>query len=280
LVADGQTHPLPRGGTDLITPNVNGFKGGRSELTLNVARTVTVQKSLQNQYIQQESRINHGKLLLALCLQLLLSMKHIYTVPAALVAVSVMLCFATLQPSVNAQEKVVKQITAAEEPVVSPADKETIKTFNERVKQYVSLRSSLKAKAPKLSKDSTPEQIQAAETSLTTALRSSRAAAKPGDIFTPDSAQYIRATLKREFKPEDKKQIRKVVLEKESNIPVTLKVNFPYPDPKEFVEMPATLLLKLPPLPKELKYRYVGRNLLLVDTDNNMIVDYMIDALP
>jgi hypothetical protein len=40
------------------------------------------------------------------------------------------------------------------------------------------------------------------------------------------------------------------------------------------------LLLKLPPLPKEVKYRYVGRNLILIDTDNNMIVDYMIDALP
>lgn len=215
-----------------------------------------------------------------MCLQFLLSMKHIYRVPAAFVAVFVMVCFATLPPSMNAQEKVVKQITAAEEPVVSPADKETIKTFNERVKQYVSLRSSLKAKTPKLSKDSTPEQIQAAETSLMAALRTSRAAAKPGDIFTPDSAQYIRTTLKREFKPEDKKEIRKVVLEKETNIPVTVKVNFPYPDPKEFVEMPATLLLKLPPLPKELKYRYVGRKLLLVDTDNNMIVDYMVDALP
>jgi len=187
----------------------------------------------------------------------------------------------TVALSTSAQErKVVKQIAAAEEPVISPADKETIKRFDERVKQYVSLRSSLKAKAPKLSKDSTPEQIQAAETSLAAALRTSRAGAKPGDIFTPDIAQYIRATLKREFKPDEKKQIRKVVLDKETDIPVTLRVNYPYPDPKEFVEMPATLLLKLPQLPKEVKYRYVNRNLILIDTDNNLIVDYMIDALP
>jgi hypothetical protein len=40
------------------------------------------------------------------------------------------------------------------------------------------------------------------------------------------------------------------------------------------------LLLKLPQLPKEVKYRYVNRNLILIDTDNNLIVDYMIDALP
>ena len=209
-------------------------------------------------------------------------MKHTSTLSTALVAVCVVICFVTmLAPGARAQEKVVKQITAAEEPVLSPADKETIKVFNERVKQYVSLRSSLKAKAPKLSKDSTPEQIQAAETALVAALRTSRAGAKPGDILNPDIAQYIRTTLKREFKPAEKKEIRKVVADdKETNIPVTLKVNYPYPDPKEFVEMPATLLLKLPPLPKEVKYRYVGRNLILIDSDNNMIVDYMIDALP
>ncbi len=44
--------------------------------------------------------------------------------------------------------------------------------------------------------------------------------------------------------------------------------------------MPPTLLLKLPQLPKQLNYRYVGRNLMLVDTDNNIIIDYMLDALP
>ena len=209
-------------------------------------------------------------------------MKHLSTLCTAVVGMFVIVFFATtVALSTSAQEKkVVKQIAAAEEPVISPADKETIKGFDERVKQYVSLRSSLKAKAPKLSKDSTPEQIQAAETALASALRTSRAGAKPGDIFTSDIAQYIRTTLKREFKPDEKKEIRKVMLDKETNIPVTLKVNYPYPDPKEFVEMPATLLLKLPQLPKEVKYRYVNRNLILIDTDNNLIVDYMIDALP
>jgi hypothetical protein len=44
--------------------------------------------------------------------------------------------------------------------------------------------------------------------------------------------------------------------------------------------MPAKVLLRLPQLPKEAKYRYVGRNLFLVDTDNNLIIDYMLDALP
>jgi hypothetical protein len=87
------------------------------------------------------------------------------------VALSLIVFFATTVASTTAQEKkVVKQIAAAEEPVISPADKETIKRFDGRVKQYVRLRSSVKAKAPKLSKDSTPEQIQAAESGLRNAL--------------------------------------------------------------------------------------------------------------
>lgn len=182
---------------------------------------------------------------------------------------------------VTAQDKVVDKIAEEAQPALSPAGKKTIKKFEERVKEYVKLRESVKGKLPtKLSKDSTPEQIAAFEKASVEALRAARVGAKPGDLFTPDVAQVIRTTLRSEFKPTEKKEIRKVVLDKETAIPVPLKVNYPYPDPKEFVEMPAKLLLKLPQLPKQVKYRYVGRNLMLVDTDNNLIIDYMLDALP
>ena len=188
--------------------------------------------------------------------------------------------FSGLSITAGAQKKVVDQIAKTEQPSLSAADKEVIRGFDERVKQYLKVRDGVKAKAPKLSKDSTPEEIQAAEKAFNDGLRVARAGARPGDLFTPDVAQYIRMTLKREFTSTEKKEIKEVVLEKETNVPVTLKVNYPYPDPKEFVEMPATLLLKLPQLPKELKYRYVGHTLLLLDTDSSSIVDFMINALP
>ena len=198
-----------------------------------------------------------------------------FAVAATAVAVA---CLITT--SVSGQQKVVDQIARAEQPVVSPADQQTIKRFDQRLKQYVKVRDRVKAKAPKLAKDSTPEQIQAAETAFVSGLRASRAGARPGDLFSSDIAQYIRATLKREFTPTEKKEIKQVILEKETDIAVPLKVNYPYPDPKEFVEMPATLLLKLPPLPKQLKYRYVGHTLMLLDTDSNLIIDYMLNAIP
>lgn len=44
--------------------------------------------------------------------------------------------------------------------------------------------------------------------------------------------------------------------------------------------MPPTLLLNLPQLPKQVRYRFVGRNLLLVGRENGLIVDYLTGALP
>jgi hypothetical protein len=164
-------------------------------------------------------------------------------------------------------------------PAQSTRDKRTIARFEKRVKEYVRLRDQVKQKVPKLSKDSTPEQIHTSEKAFVEALRAARAGAKPGDMFTPEIAEHIRTTLKSEFKPTDRKEIRKIVLATDTK-GVPLRVNYPYPDPKEFSEMPPTLLLKLPVLPKQVKYRYVGHNLMLVDTDNNLIIDYMLDALP
>jgi hypothetical protein len=162
---------------------------------------------------------------------------------------------------------------------ISKSDKQAIALFERRVKDYVKLRNKVRDKLPKLSKDATPEQIQAFKTSFETAMRAARAGAKPGAVFTPQAANYIDRMLQLEFKGKDRLQLREIVFEAET-AGVPLRVNYPYPASVELTEMPPTLLLKLPQLPKEVRYRFVGRNLLLVDRDNNLIIDYMIGALP
>jgi len=171
------------------------------------------------------------------------------------------------------------QNAALAPPVVSPADKTAIQTFEKQVKDYVQLRDRVKANAPKLSKDSTPEQIQAYRTALEQSLRTERAGAKRGDLFRPETADYIRRTLKIEFQGKDRQELRKTIFETELQ-GVVLRVNYPYAQSAEFSEMPATLLAKLPQLSKEVRYRFVGRNMLLVDRESNVIIDYMPDALP
>lgn len=163
--------------------------------------------------------------------------------------------------------------------VVSPADKAAIETFEKQVKAYVDLRNKARENAPKLSKDSTPEQIHAYKTALEQSLRGARTGAKRGEFFRPETANFIRRTLKIEFQGKDRQELREKIFETETQ-GVVLRVNYPYAQNAEFSEMPATLLAKLPQLPKEVRYRFVGRNMLLVDRESNVIIDFMPDALP
>jgi hypothetical protein len=186
---------------------------------------------------------------------------------------------AILLAVVNGNAQTSQNSTLAPPSIVSPTDKSAIAAFERRVKDYIKLRNQLKDKAPKLSKDSTPEQLQSYRTSLEQSLRAARAGAKRGDLFMPELAEYIRRTLKVEFQGKDRKEIREIVFETELQ-GVVLRVNNTYAQSAELSEMPATLLSKLPPLPKEMRYRFVGRNMVLVDRETNLIIDYMPDALP
>lgn len=175
------------------------------------------------------------------------------------------------------------QQTAAQLPdpldTLSVKDREVVVAFQERVKDYSKLRESIEAKLPKLSKDSKPEEIEAHKKTFEQHVRTARTDAKPGQIFTPDITTYIRALIKSEFKGTERKELRETVLEADTK-GVPLRVNYTYPETKELVEMPPTLLLKLPTLPKQVRYRFVGRNMLLVDRENGLIVDYMLNAVP
>jgi hypothetical protein len=188
-----------------------------------------------------------------------------------------LVCLLILASGVAVGQKT--QNAALAEPVVSPADKAAIDAFEKQVKEYIDLRNKAKANAPKLSKDSTPEQIHAYRTTLEQSVRNARPNAKRGEFFLPATADFIRRTLKTEFQGKDRQQLRETIFETETQ-GVVLRVNYPYASSAELSEMPATLLTKLPQLPKELRYRFVGRNMLLVDRESNVIIDYMPDALP
>jgi hypothetical protein len=151
--------------------------------------------------------------------------------------------------------------------------------FNERLKQYIKLREKSARELPKLSDKSTPAEIEANLVTLRSSIVAARVGAKPGDLFTPDIASHIRKTVRQEFQGERLRQLRETLREADTK-GVPLRVNTPYPETKELTEMPPTLLVKLPVLPKQLHYRFVGRSMLLVDKEARLIVDYMPQALP
>ena len=163
---------------------------------------------------------------------------------------------------------------------LTPSDKNIVAAFEKRVKEYAKLREDLETKMPKLSKEATPEEIQTHKKLFQDRVRASRASAKHGEMFTPETAALFRAIIKAEFKGKDRVELRKSVLKESENKAVPIRINYAYPESQELLEMPPTLLLRLPPLPKQLRYRFVGRNMLLVDRENGLIIDFMTNAIP
>lgn len=171
------------------------------------------------------------------------------------------------------------QLSAAAQNALSPEDRKIMSEFERQAKEYSLMRERLEEKLPKLPKDATAEQIETHKTTFQKEVQAARVNAKQGEIFTPAAARLIRSIIKNEFDRKDRADLRKTVFEAD-NKGIPMKVNFPYPDSKEQVEMPPALLLVLPQLPKQLRYRFVGTNLLLLDRENGLIIDYMTAALP
>lgn len=196
------------------------------------------------------------------------------------VGAAVLLCL-SLMPSAFIATPVFAQTQAQGTQVsLSAAEKRMVATFEKRVKNYIKLRERVEGKLPKLSKDSTPEQIEAHKKSFQEMVRKARAGARHGEVFTPQAAEFIRATIKDEFKGRERKELRDTVLVEADTKAVPLRVNYPYPETQELLEMSPTLLLRLPQLPKQVRYRFVRDNLLLVDRENGLIIDYMTNAIP
>lgn len=164
-------------------------------------------------------------------------------------------------------------------PVQSAAAEPVIKTFNERLKQYLKLREQATSTLSKLSTESTPAEINAHLVSLRANIVVARPLAKPGEILSAEVARELRAIIQREFTGQRRRQLREDVLKADTK-GVQVQVNAPYPQTKELVEMPPTLLLKLPTLPPQLHYRFVGTSLVLMDKEARLIIDYMPNALP
>lgn len=174
----------------------------------------------------------------------------------------------------------IAQGTKAQTPTLSGNNKQVAEAFEKRAKEYVQLRERLEEQMPKLSQEAKPEEIETHKKQFQERVRAARTNAKHGDVFTPEAAALIRAIIKDEYKGKERVELRDTVLRESDTKAVPLRVNYPYPESQEALEMAPTLLLRLPQLPKQLRYRFVGRNLLLVDRENALIVDYMTKALP
>ena len=131
-----------------------------------------------------------------------------------------------------------------------------------------------------------PRTVTEHERALGAAIRASRSKARQGDIFVPDSQPIFRRRLQEEMSGPEGAPARRAAregnprLEPAAGAPVTVAVNAPYPLSAPVSTVPVSVLLRLPPLPPQLEYRFVGRDLVLRDVTANLIVDFIPRAAP
>jgi hypothetical protein len=57
-------------------------------------------------------------------------------------------------------------------------------------------------------------------------------------------------------------------------------VNVTYPEGAALATVPPLILNRLPPLPDGIEFRFMGRDLILRDSNANLIVDFIHEAAP
>jgi len=151
--------------------------------------------------------------------------------------------------------------------------------FLDRVNGYAAIHQKLENTLPKLSKESTPEQIDTHQRSLATLIQGARRDAKPGDLFTPESAAVIKSLLAKVLGGPDGAAIKASIMDENPGVP-GLKVNDRYPDSVPISTIPPQVLEGLPKLPEEMQFRFVGHDLILMDTHAHIIADFVRNAFP
>jgi hypothetical protein len=74
--------------------------------------------------------------------------------------------------------------------------------------------------------------------------------------------------------------MRKTIRQGEPLTNVQLTVNGAYPEKLPLTTVPPTLLINFPQLPHEVAYRIVGHDLVLLDTEARIVVDFIAGAIP
>lgn len=160
-----------------------------------------------------------------------------------------------------------------------PRDRPPVRTtvvteFLDSVADYVEMRRQVAAGISGPIFCSDPEELTRQAAQLAASIRDARPLAAEGTIFTPRVAVFLRARIAHAVRTATH-----VTIPVDQPDDVVLEVHAALPWSAGRLPSPA-LVEALPALPYELEYRFVGRHLVLLDVEANLVVDVLRDALP
>jgi hypothetical protein len=177
--------------------------------------------------------------------------------------------------------KTVKEVNAldakAPEPP-NPVEDPRFKDFFDHVRAYLKIHQTADARVPSLKETSDPKQLSGREKALADEIRVERAGARQGDVFSLSAAKEIGIIVAEDFNRRPLRDQKAILVEVPVKVPPA--INTDYPTTLPLATVPPSLLLKLPTLPEELEYRFLGRHLILRDIKANLIVDFIPDVVP
>ena len=155
-----------------------------------------------------------------------------------------------------------------------------IQEFNEKVTEYLRLRQEITRQLPPERMFDDPGEMLHERARLRAAIRRERDDARRGDIFTPNAAVAFRRIIARTLaaSPVDPMDLSQWLSGDQMPGAKRPKANGRY-DWRLGAWMWPRLLRELPQLPRQLEYRIVDDDLVLVDVRASLVVDVLEDAL-
>jgi hypothetical protein len=161
------------------------------------------------------------------------------------------------------------------------SDAQVLADFQMRVQQYVEVHRRLEGPVPTVAVSEDWAEIKAAIEALATEIRAARTHARRGDIFTPDIERLFRRRIRECLEGCNIEELLATLNEENPpDLVLTPRVNGRWPEEASLGPMPPKLLAGLPPLPDELQYRFMNRDLVLWDVHANVVVDLIKRAMP
>jgi hypothetical protein len=152
--------------------------------------------------------------------------------------------------------------------------------FTEGIAHYMDIHRAVVAMMGPPLQHTDPKALLDQQWAFADAIRARRCE-EMGAVFTPSTAAFFRAriaTILHETEVDVAGILREMDEDWEEEAPLP-ETNDPFPWGAGNMMWPS-MLLRLPELPRELEYRFVGRDLVILDVRASLVVDVLVDALP
>jgi hypothetical protein len=154
--------------------------------------------------------------------------------------------------------------------------------FQSAVAGYMTLREAVERTLPPQEVSPDPDEIFLAVDALAAAIRAARPSAKEGDIFDAEAAPLLRRQIRKTLREPDCQaaDVQAAKGDDDERLALSRPLVHDQFDWGAGSFMAGCILGALPELPEGLQFRFVERDLVLVDIDADLVIDVLPDALP